>query len=113
MDAVVALELARSLDTLPGRGDLDEDALLLDADGFVEGDELLSLGLGRLLVEGQTGVDLGRDTAGDDLQNLRAELNELHIPDGVLVSDKYLRSSLGGGDIEGQNGDAPDGPWRH
>ena len=59
MDAVVTLELARSLDTLPSRSDLDEDALLLDADGLVEGNELLGLGLGRLLVERETGVDLG------------------------------------------------------
>ena len=78
MDAVVALELARSLDALPGRSNLDEDALLLDADGLVEGDQLLGLGLGRLLVEGQTGVDLSRDTAGDDLQDLLSELDELY-----------------------------------
>lgn len=32
MDTVVALELAGSLDALPGGGDLDEDAVLLDAD---------------------------------------------------------------------------------
>ena len=51
VDAVVALELAGGLDTLPGRGDLDEDALLLDTDGLVERDEFLRLLLGRLLVE--------------------------------------------------------------
>ena len=77
VDAVVTLELARSLDTLPGGRDLDEDALLLDTNGLVEGNELLRLRLGRLLVVGETGVDLSRDTAGDDLQDLLAELDEL------------------------------------
>ena len=59
VDAVIALELARSLDALPGRSNLDEDALLLDTNGVVEGNKLLGLGLGRLLVERETGVDLG------------------------------------------------------
>ena len=77
VDAVIALELARSLDTLPGGRDLDEDALLLDADGVVERDELLGLGLGRFLVVREARVDLGRDTARDDLQDLLTELDEL------------------------------------
>ena len=77
MDAVVALELAGGLDTLPGGGNLNKNTVLLDADGLVEGNELLGLGLGALLVEGQAGVDLGRDTAGDDSKNLLAEFDEL------------------------------------
>ena len=77
VDAVVALELARGLDALPGGRDFDEDALLLDAERPVERDELLGLGLGALLVEGQTRVDLGRDAAGDDGEDLLAELDKL------------------------------------
>ena len=77
VDAVVTLELARSLDTLPSRSDLDEDALLLDADGLVERDELLGLGLGRRLVVREARIDLGGDTAGNDLQDLLVKLNEL------------------------------------
>lgn len=42
MDALL-LEVAGGLDTLPGRGDLDQDALLGDANLLVESDELLSL----------------------------------------------------------------------
>ena len=80
VDAVIALELAGSLDTLPGGRNLDEDALLLDADGVVERDELLGLGLGRLLVVREARIDLGRDTAGDDLEDLLAEFDELHRP---------------------------------
>ena len=87
VDAVVALELAGGLDTLPGRGDLDEDALLLDPDRLVERNELLGLGLRRLLVVGEAGVDLGRDTAGDDLEDLLAEFDELHRPRQVHQPD--------------------------
>ena len=77
MDAVVALELARGLDALPGRRDLDQHALLLYAERLVESNELLGLGLGALLVEGQTGIDFRRHTSGDDLEDLLAELDEL------------------------------------
>ena len=92
MDAIIALKLARGLDTLPSRRDLDKDALLLHTDRVVQCDELLGLGLSGLLVKGKTGVDLGRDTAGDDLQDFRAELDELHAPDEVSVSTGYLIS---------------------
>lgn len=77
VNAVVTLELARSLNALPGGGDLDQYTLALDADRLVEGDELFGLLLRALLVEGQAGVDLGRDTAGNDLEDLLAELDEL------------------------------------
>ena len=86
VNAVVALELARRLDALPGRRDLDEDALLLDTDGVVQRDELLGLLLCRLLVKGETGVNLGRDTTRDNLQDLLAEFDELHEPRGAPVS---------------------------
>lgn len=66
VDALL-LELARGLDTLPCRGDLDQDTLLLDTKSLVQGEELFCLCLGALLVEGQTGIDFGGNTAGDDL----------------------------------------------
>ena len=78
MNAVLSLELLRRLNTLPCRGDLDQDALTLDADRLVEGNEVLGLRLGCCLVEGQLGVDLSGDTAGDDRENLLAELDELY-----------------------------------
>lgn len=43
VDAVVTFEFASSLDTLPCGRDLDQDAVLLDADGLVESDKLLGL----------------------------------------------------------------------
>jgi hypothetical protein len=43
MDAVVPFEFTGSLDTLPRCCDLDQNPFLLDADGLVESDELLSL----------------------------------------------------------------------
>jgi hypothetical protein len=66
--------------------DLDKNALLLDAEGLVEGDELLRLLLGSLLVEGETGIDLGGHTARDDVKDLLAELDKL---DGIALSDGH------------------------
>lgn len=77
VDVVLLLEFTSGLDTLPCRSDLDEDTLLLDADRLVQGNELLGLGLGALLVEGQTSVDLGGDTAGDESENFLAKLDKL------------------------------------
>lgn len=77
MDVVLLLEFTGGLDALPCRSDLDEDTLFLDADGVVEGDELLGLGLGALLVEGKTRIDLGGDTARDESEDFLAELDEL------------------------------------
>lgn len=78
MDTVVTLKFASSLDTLPCRGNLDEDTILLYADGLVENNKLLGLGLGCLLVERQTSVDLSGDTSGNDFEDFFAELNELY-----------------------------------
>lgn len=77
VNALVALKLAGSLDTLPGRRDLDEHTVLGDALGRVELNELLGLGLGGLFVKGQAGIDLGGDTAGHDLENLGSKRDEL------------------------------------
>lgn len=76
VDVVLRLELAGGLDTLPGGGDLDEDALALDTERLVEGDEVLSLLDGGFLVERETGVNLGRDTARDNLEDLATEGDE-------------------------------------
>ena len=43
VNLLVALEFASSLDTLPGRGDLDENAFLRDANGLVELDQVPGL----------------------------------------------------------------------
>lgn len=77
VDVVIPLQFPSGLDTLPGRSDLDEDTVLVDTEGLVEGEELLSLGLGGLLVEGKTSIDFGGDTARDDFEDLLAELDEL------------------------------------
>jgi hypothetical protein len=80
VNVFVTLELARGLDTFPGRCDLDEHTFLPDSDGLVERNELSGLGLGCLLVKGETGVDFSRDTAGNDREDLFAEFDELEIP---------------------------------
>ena len=43
VDGVVALQDLGGLDALPGGGDLDKNTLLLDANGLVQGDQLLGL----------------------------------------------------------------------
>ena len=77
VNPVITLELARSLDTLPGGRDLDQDALLLDPDRLVERDELLGLSLGAFLVEREAGINLGGDATGDDGEDLLSEFYEL------------------------------------
>jgi hypothetical protein len=77
VNAVVALELASSLNTFPGRGDLDKDAFLLDSNGFVERNEVSGLGLCGLLIKGETSVDFGRNTARNDRKNFPPEFYEL------------------------------------
>lgn len=53
VDAMLRLQDVCGLDAFPGRGDLDEDAVFVDADGFVE------LGGGKILVGGIIG-NIGR-----------------------------------------------------
>jgi hypothetical protein len=76
VNVVVPLQLSGGLDTLPGRGDLDQDPLPVDTLGLVESDELLGLVDGGLLVKRESGVDLGGDSAGNDLEDLLTELDE-------------------------------------
>jgi hypothetical protein len=45
---------------------------------------------GSLGVEGETGIDLGGDLAGDDLENLLAELNEKVVESSLDLLVKGL-----------------------
>ncbi|KAI6752918.1 hypothetical protein HG531_005087 [Fusarium graminearum] len=103
VDAVVTLEDLGSLDTLPGSSNLDQDAVL--------GDTLLAVELwncveslvdGSFGVERVTSVDLGGDLAGDDLENLLAELNEEAVEGivNLLVDRATLLLSVVDGDID-------------
>mmetsp|Transcript_8978 Transcript_8978/g.21408 ORF Transcript_8978/g.21408 Transcript_8978/m.21408 type:complete len:458 (+) Transcript_8978:3388-4761(+) len=69
------LEDLRGPDSLPGGGDLDQYPGLVDAPFLVETDELPGLGNGCLRVEGEAGVDLRRDVAGDDLGDFDPEVD--------------------------------------
>ena len=77
MNALIALEFASGLDALPSRSNLDQDTLLTDPDRIIESNQLLSLGLGALLVERQTGINLGGDTTRNNGEDRLAELNKL------------------------------------
>lgn len=76
VDVVLALKLAGGLNTLPGGSDLDQDTLALDTERLVESDKVLGFFNGSFLVERETGVDLGGNTAGDDLEDLGTESDE-------------------------------------
>lgn len=62
------------LNALPGGGNLDEDAGLVDSLFLVELDEGSGLFDGRLGVKGKTGVDLRRDVSGNDLGDLDSKV---------------------------------------
>jgi hypothetical protein len=99
VNALVALELARSLDAFPGRCDLDEHTFSLDSEGLVERNELFGLGLGCLLVKGETGIDFGGDTAGNDSKDLFTEFDELQCPReweslGEIYAIEFTRRSV-------------------
>lgn len=77
MNAIVAFELASSLDTFPSRGNLDEDAVFLDSNGLVERNEVSGLGLCAFLIKGETSVDFSRNTARDNRKDFPPEFYEL------------------------------------
>ncbi len=101
-----------SADAFPGRGDLDQDALAPDAAlliGFDEGARLVERRRG---VEGEIGIDLGGDPAGDDGGQLGTEVQRqpvayrlgdvlqaaalLLAPHDGLVDQRGISGLLGG-----------------
>jgi hypothetical protein len=127
VDAVLGLQDVRGLDTLPGGGDLDQDTVLGDTVVGVQlgkkkkSESVLKIiagnsrqvvfqpylddgeGLvdGALGVKGQLGVDLGGDLAGNDLEDLLAELNEETVQGGIdlLVDGAALGLTVGNGRV--------------
>jgi hypothetical protein len=77
------LEDLGGADALPRRRELDEDPLPPDAQLLVLAHEEPRLGDARVGVERESGVHLGRDAAGNDLQDPRAELDGQPV-DGKL-----------------------------
>lgn len=65
-------------------------------------DDLEGLVDGALGVEGQLGVDLSGDLAGDDLQDLLAELNQETVQSGLnlLIDGLALGLTVGNGGID-------------
>jgi hypothetical protein len=140
VDAVLGGKLVGGLDTLPGRGELDENTLLVNAGLLVElifllvlvyiflaraityVDDAESLLDGDLLVEGEAGVNLSGDLAGNDLENLATELDKkvvesdvnlgvdilalavLHAVRDSIVNELGVLGLLGGGEDEGRVG---------
>jgi hypothetical protein len=61
------------LSTLPSRGDFDENALAGRAELLIKADEVSGLLDGGLDIKGETGIDLGGNTAWNDRENLASE----------------------------------------
>ncbi len=74
VDALLLEDLS-CLDALPGGGELDENAIARDTGLVVEGDDCARFGDGSVDIVGEAGVDLGGDTARDDVENLATEGN--------------------------------------
>lgn len=106
VDAVVPLQDLGGLDTLPCRRNLDENALLANSLLLVQLGEVRFTEIGGLIggnthvndteglvdrglcVEREAGVNLGGDLAGDNVEDLLAELDEEAVECGVdLVLD--------------------------
>lgn len=64
-----------------------------------DGEGLVNGGLG---VEGQLGVNLGGDLAGDDLEDLLAELNEETVQGGIdlLINGLAMGLTVGNGRVD-------------
>lgn len=122
MDIVLGLELPGGLDALPGGAQLDEHTFLGNALLSIELDQPLGLGdlekakfkaeaianrsylLGylALLVEAEPGVDLGGDSAGDDLEDLATEEDEELVDGGLdlCLEAAALAASEGNGGVD-------------
>jgi hypothetical protein len=83
---VLRLQDVSGLDTLPGGGDLDENAVLGDTSLLVQLDDVQSLINGGLGVERPASINLGGNLSGDNVENLRAELDEQVVEGGVDLS---------------------------
>src|SRR6202030_2601285 len=90
VDALL-LENLRGFDALPRGGQLDENAIARNAGLVVQSDDCAGFGYGLVDIVGEAGVDLGGDTAGDDLEYLETEGN-FEGPEG-LCSDVLVRRS--------------------
>src|SRR5208283_4679252 len=62
--------------SLPGAGDLDQDAVARHALVLIKQDELAGLGDRTRGVKAQSGGNLGRNPPGDDLENFTSKKDE-------------------------------------
>lgn len=89
VDSVLGFKLTSSLNTFIGRSNLNKDTFLRNPLLLIKIDNFESLFNGTFLVERKTGINLSRNTARDDFENLGTKLNEQVV--------KGLLSLLGGG----------------
>lgn len=90
------LELLASLDALPRGGDLDVDAVLIEATGFVEVDKAASLCHSCLSIVGQTSITLRTNATW----NNRKELLPNASSEAINSTYRSYRNSV---DYNGKN----------
>jgi len=83
MNPMILLELLGSLNPLPRTRNLDQNALLPDAELLVQFNDVQGLVDGGLFVKGEARVDFGGDSAGDDFEDFLAEFDEEAVERGV------------------------------
>src|SRR6478752_7910598 len=88
-------QLFSGFDALPSGAELDQHALALDSGSFVQLDEVARLVDAAIPVEAEARVDLGRDTTGDQLQDLAAEIHEQLVHEGNGLGFLIARLLLG------------------
>ena len=77
----LALEDFCRFDPFPGRGDLDQDFFLADAARRIGGNDGAGLVDGRCRIEGEVGIDFGRDAPWHDPGELGAKGNRQTVAD--------------------------------
>jgi hypothetical protein len=86
----LALQLLCGADALPGAGEFDQDALRADPRFPVHANQLSRLGQAALEVKAQARIDLAGNPAGDDLEDLAAEVDQQPVHElrraGFLVA---------------------------
>src|SRR5262249_54383711 len=73
----------------------DENALAADPGLLVHADQLAGLGQRSLGVKAEAGIDLGRDAAGHDLENLATEGDKEFVDERYAAGGRVARGAEG------------------
>ena len=85
MDNVITLELAGSLDTFPGRCNLNQDMILFDGDGVIESNEFLGLKKERVRIKVMLQRKAGALAFVASLSNERRASTSVETRPGIIA----------------------------